>query len=145
MNDTREKDGTSDGFRSKWVAGLLGLLTGSIGLHRMYLGLPYWWLYGLVFVPLMAIALQAEEWFREPTFFVASIVTLVALFETIKTGLTPAEQWDARFNANTGQKTRGGALAVVIAVVALMAGAILSMSVLAIFLEGFFLSGQKNQ
>lgn len=91
-------------FRSKWVAGLLGLLTGSIGLHRFYLGLPRWWLYGLIFVPLMTVSLQAEEWFREPTFFVASVVTLFALFETIRYGLTPAEQWDERFNGHLAQK-----------------------------------------
>ena len=143
MDEASEKKADTGYFRSMWVAGLLGLLVGSIGLHRFYLGQSYWWLYGLIFVPLMAIALQAEEWFREPTFFVAAVVTMVALFETIKTGLTPAEKWDAMFNAGTGQKTQGGALAVAIAVLALMAGAILSMAVLAIFLEGLFLSAQQ--
>lgn len=121
---------------------MLGLLTGSIGLHRLYLGLPRWWLYGLIFVPLMTISLESEEWFREPAFFVASVVTLYALFETIRYGLTPAEQWDERFNDHLAQKTRGGALAVVIAVIALMAAAILAMSVLAIFLEGLFVAQQ---
>ena len=143
MNQASANNPDTGYFRSKWVAGLLGLLVGSIGLHRFYLGQSYWWLYGLIFVPLMAISLQAEEWFREPTFFVAAIVTLVALFETIKTGLTPADKWDARFNAGSVQKSQGGALAVAIAVLALMAGAILSMAVLAIFLEGFFLSAQQ--
>lgn len=129
-------------FRSKWVAGLLGLITGSLGLHQLYLGRRYWWIYPVLFLPLIGTALRVEEWYREPTFFLAALVTLVALFNTIRVGLTPAEKWDPQFNAGVKQKTRGGTMAVVIAVVALMAGATLAMSVLAIALEGYFLSVQ---
>jgi len=119
-------------FRSKWVAGLLGLFTGSFGLHQLFLGR----------LPLIGTALRAEEWFREPTFFLASMVTLVALFNTIRIGLTPAEKWDPHFNAGVKQVTRGGAIAVIIAVIALMLGATLAMAVMALALEGFFLSQQ---
>lgn len=139
MNDSSVTASGAGLFRSKWVAGLLGLITGSLGLHQWYLGRRFWWLYALIFVPLMAVALRADEWFREPTFFLASLVTLVALFDTIRIGLTPAEKWDPRFNGGHSQKTKGGTIAVVIAILALMGAAILSMSVLAIFLEGVFL------
>lgn len=127
-------------FRSKWVAGLLGLLVGSLGLHQLYLGRRLWWVYPILFLPLMGTALRAEEWFREPTFFLAALVTLVALFNTIRVGLTPAEKWDPHFNAGVKQTTGGGTIAVLISVVALMAGATLAMAVMAIALEGFFLS-----
>lgn len=129
-------------FRSKWVAGLLGLFTGSFGLHQLFLGRKFWWVYPVLFLPLIGTALRAEEWFREPTFFLASMVTLVALFNTIRIGLTPAEKWDPHFNAGVKQVTRGGAIAVIIAVIALMLGATLAMAVMALALEGFFLSQQ---
>jgi hypothetical protein len=129
-------------FRSKWVAGLLGLFVGSLGLHQLFLGRKFWWVYPVLFLPLIGTAMRAEEWYREPTFFLAALGTLVALFNTIRIGLTPAEKWDPHFNAGVTQTTRGGATAVIIAVVALMAGATLAMAVMAIALEGFFLSQQ---
>ncbi len=125
-------------FRVKWIAGLLALLGGVVGAHRLYLGLRVWWLYPLVALPALGWAARAEEWYREPGFFMAAVVALVGLVEAIVFCLTPDERWDARWNPGTSRSSSSGWAAVLIAIAALMLGAILMMSVLAIALEGYF-------
>jgi hypothetical protein len=128
------------GFRVKAVAGLLALLAGIFGAHRLYLGGRLWWLYPAVALPALGWAARFEEWYREPAFFVAGAVGLVGLVEAIVFCLTPDERWDARWNPGASRRSSSGWPAVLIAIAALMLGATLMMSVLAIALEGYFSS-----
>lgn len=125
--------------RSKTVAGLLALLFGWSGAHRMYMGSRWWWVYPIIAMPAMGLALAAggEQWFRHPGFFVAAAVALAGMLEAIVTCLTPDEKWDARHNPHSGRVSGSGWAPVLIAAVALMLGAILMVSVLAISLEGY--------
>jgi len=127
-------------FRVKAVAGLLALLAGAIGAHRLYLGSRFWWIYPVVALPPLGWAMQAQEWFREPGFFVAAVVQVVAMVEAIVFCLTPDERWDARWNPGSGRRSASGWAAVLVAMAALILGAILLMSVMAIGLEGYFAS-----
>lgn len=126
--------------RSKTVAGALALLAGFAGAHRLYLGARWWWIYPLLALPAAGIALHGDPWYRHPAFFFAALVVLATLLEAIVFCLTPDEVWDARRNAGSARRSASGALPVLIAIVALMLGATLMMSVLAIALEGWFVS-----
>ena len=57
---------TAAPHRSKTLAGALALIAGSVGAHRLYLGARWWWIYPLLSMPAMAIALRAEPWYRHP-------------------------------------------------------------------------------
>ena len=126
--------------RSKPLAGALALFFGWAGAHRMYLGSRIWWLYPLVAMPAMglAFALGGDEWFRHPGFFVAALVALVAMLEAILISLTPDAKWDARHNAGSGITSANRWAPVFVAILSLMFGATLMMSVLAIALEAYF-------
>ena len=100
--------------------------------------LRVWWLYPLVALPALGWAARAEEWYREPGFFLAAAVALVGLVEAIVFCLTPDERWDARWNPGASRSSSSGWAPVLIAIAALMLGSILMMSVLAIALEGYF-------
>ncbi len=125
--------------RNKAIAAALGLVAGVLGLHRLYLRQRGWWLLPALALPLIGHALRQPVWYREPTFFVFALIVLVAWLQTIILCLMPAERFNARFNPEA-PSVRGGVLAVVIAIVTLMLGSILAMSVLAIALEGLFVS-----
>lgn len=138
MKDTVAAPATT-AHRSKAVAGALALFLGWAGAHRLYLGWRFWWLYAAISMPAMGLALAAggSEWFRHPGFFIAGLVTVVSMFEAIVICLTPDPKWDARYNTGSGIESANGWPAVLIAVIALMLGATLMMSVLAIALEGY--------
>jgi hypothetical protein len=126
--------------RSKAAAGALALFFGWAGAHRLYLGSRFWWLYPVFSLPAMGLALSigGEEWYRHPGFFVAALVTLVAMFESILICLTPDAKWDARRNTASASESASGWLVVLTAIAALMLGTTLMMSVMAIALEGYF-------
>ena len=132
--------GASGAHRNKALAGALALFFGWAGAHRLYLGARFWWLYPAIAMPAMGLAVAAggEEWYRHPGFFVAALVALVAILEAIVICLTPDPKWDARHNPASGIESASGWAAVLVAIAALMLGAILMMSVLAIALEGYF-------
>src|SRR5690606_40662172 len=93
--------GEDTGFRSRAVAAVLAMLAGTFGAHHYYLGRRFWWIYPLVAMPLLGIALQFDEWYRQWPFFVAAGVTLVSLGEAIRIALISDEAWDARDRKST--------------------------------------------
>lgn len=131
---------SASAYRSKTVAGVLALLAGCTGAHRLYLGARWWWIYPLAALPAAGIALRGDPWYRHPAFFFAALVVLATMLEAIVFSLTPDAAWDARRNAGTARRSTSGALPVLVAIVALMSGAILMMTVMAIALEGWFAS-----
>lgn len=126
--------------RSKTLAGALALFLGWAGAHRLYLGSRLWWLYPVIAMPAMGLAFAdgGEAWFRHPGFFVAALVALVAMLEAILISLTPDEKWDARRNPGSGFVSASRWGPVFVAILSLMLGATLMMSVLAIALEAWF-------
>jgi hypothetical protein len=127
-------------FRVKALAGLLAAVAGVTGAHRLYLGSRFWWIYPVLALPPLGWSLQAEEWFRHPGFFVAALVQVAVLLEAIVFCLTPDERWDGRWNPGSARRSTSGWPAVLVAIAALILGAILMMSVMAIALEGYFAS-----
>ena len=121
----------------KALCGALALFLGGIGAHRLYLGARWWWIYPLLALPAMGIALRSEPWYRHPAFFVATLVALAAMLEAIVFCLTPDEKWDARHNPGSPRRSTSGWPEALVAIVALVLGATLLMSVMAIALEGW--------
>jgi len=130
--------GEDTGFRSRAVAAVLAMLAGTFGAHHYYLGRRFWWIYPLVAMPLLGIALQFDEWYRQWPFFVAAGVTLVSLGEAIRIALISDEAWDARFNPDSDLRSQNGVGVVMVAILSLFFGNLLGMSVLALMVEKIF-------
>lgn len=126
--------------RSKLVAAFLGLVFGTLGLHRRYLGQAYWWLLPLACLPLLGHAMREEVWFRAWSFHLLAILIAISWLQTIIISLTPADKFNARFNAGHNSVPQAGTVPVLIAIVALMLGTTLLMSVMALALEGIFMA-----
>ncbi|MEZ5657732.1 MAG: TM2 domain-containing protein [Burkholderiaceae bacterium] len=125
-------------FRSKLMAGFLGLFFGILGAHRAYLGQPMAWVYPVLALPLTGHALREPEWWWQWSAFAVGILLVLAWLETIRIALTPVERWDARYNAGAERRSRASVWSVVIACVALMIGTIVLMTVMALGLQSFF-------
>ncbi len=125
---------------SRTLAGVLALVLGWAGAHRLYLRSSGWWVYPAVSMPGLAIAfgLGGEQWFRHPGFFVAVLPALGSIFEAILISLTADEKWDARHNPRSGMRSGNRWGPVLVAIIALMVGVTLMMSVMAIALEEWF-------
>lgn len=132
-------------FRSKSLAGLLALVAGTLGAHRMYLGTSWWWVYPAIAMPALGLAFASDEWIRHPGFFVAMLVFVETMLEAILISLTRDENWDARHNPGVGRRSESRWGPVLIAVAALMLGATALMSVLAIALEAYFTAMQAGR
>ena len=94
--------------KNKTFATLLTALFGSIGFHRFYLhGWQDTW--GWVRFATLPLSLGSMTMAPDvPWIFTASpliLSVIVSVIETLVTGLTPDEKWDARHNPQSGQKT----------------------------------------
>ncbi len=134
MNPTEQ----DTAFRSRTVAAVLAMFAGTLGAHHFYLGRRFWWIYPLIAMPLLGIALRFDEWYRQWPFFIAALVTVVSLGEAIRIALITDEAWDARFNQDSGMRSRNGLGAVLVAIASLLLGTLLGMSVLALMFERIF-------
>jgi hypothetical protein len=130
--------GEDSGFRSRAVAAVLAMLAGTFGAHHYYLGRRFWWIYPLVAMPMLGLALRFDEWYRQWPFFIAAGVTIVSLGEAIRIALISDEAWDARFNSDSHLRSRNGVGVVMVAILSLFFGNLLGMSVLALMVERIF-------
>lgn len=94
----------------------------------------------MIAMPAIGWALRTEPWFRQPGFFIFSLVVVVSLVEAIVIALTSDERWDQRHNAHSAHRSANRWAPVIVAVVALIVAAMLGMTVMAIALEGYFSS-----
>ncbi|RCS58460.1 hypothetical protein [Parvibium lacunae] len=126
---------------NKTYAAWLAMITGSFGLHRFYLGLPYGWLYPFPLLVSFPFLLGNSAWLTHPALLAPACVVLLCQLETLRIALTPDEKWVARFlpherSANSPTPTmRTGWGAIWAAIIALMLGAGLLMALLAIHIQ----------
>jgi hypothetical protein len=134
------------GFKSKFTASLLALLTGVIGGHRFYLHgwRDSWaWVHG----PLFVIGLyglyrfvpngqdDALTWVLLGV-FVAVVIAVVV--QTLVIGLTSDEKWDARWNAAQSRRSANGWGPVLVVIFALFMSVGSLTGGLAYVLQRFF-------
>lgn len=120
--------------KNKTLATLLCFLFGAIGLHRFYLrglGDRWGWLH-LLSLPATAALVSALP---EQSLLISAspllLSMLVASIETFVVGLMPDEQWDARWNADSGHQTSSRWPVPLLMVANLFYGATLLLTVLA--------------
>ena len=135
-------------FKSKLVVCLLSLFLPGTGLHWLYLkGKSSPWFY----LQLIALLLGVWGWFelahseKESLlgwFAVAlgHISLLTSWLCTLVYGLRLDERFDAQFNSGSSQKNHSGWLIIICMIIALMVGAFVLMSGLAIAFEQYFIS-----
>jgi hypothetical protein len=124
-------------FKSKPFAGLLAMLAGSLGAHRLYLVLPYWWMY-LLGIPFWVMAFQFRHWYQHPAFFVAMVPVIAGMLEAIIICLTPDAKWDERFNPGSSRKSANRWPPILVAIASLVVGTILMVTTLVLMFQTYF-------
>lgn len=130
--------GSALNFRRKSLAALLAFVLGALGAHRVYLGQRLWWLPLGVTLMAAPLLIGVRNWYQTPAFFVAVIPFIVGCVEAIVLALMPDARFDARFNPGAQQSNRSGWDAVLVAIAALMIGAIVLMTTIVLLLQTIF-------
>jgi len=135
-------------FKSKLVVCLLSLFLPGTGLHWLYLkGIKSPWFY----LQLIALLLGIWGWFELAQtekasllgwLFVAfgEISLLASWLATLAFGLRPDEKFDAQFNIHSLQKNASRWAVIYCVISALLIGAFILMSGLAIAFEQYFVA-----
>ncbi|HUN93209.1 MAG TPA: hypothetical protein VMU33_14250 [Burkholderiaceae bacterium] len=135
MPGKAQETGPETPFRHKALAALLAFVGGGLGWHRLYLGLPGWW------VPPLAVAacvpwLRGDPaWFQSPAFFVAMVPVVIGFVEAIVIALTPDDRFDARFNAASPRRNRSRWDAVLVAIATMIVGSIITLTVIVLVVQ----------
>ena len=112
--------------RNKTLAAFLAAVGGTFGLHRFYL--------------------EGRRRLR-PWLYVAFCWTLIPTFagfiEALRFALMPDERWDAQWNTGTGRTSDSGWPAILIAVLTLLGGMTLLMTLLSFAIGRFVGSGES--
>jgi TM2 domain-containing membrane protein YozV len=125
-------------FRHKAFAALLAFLLGGLGIHRLYLGQPRWWLplsVTLITVPLL---IGVRNWYQTPAFFVLMVPVVAGFIEALVIALMPDARFDARFNADAGRTNQSRWDAVLVAIATLMIGTTILMTTIVLLFQTWF-------
>jgi TM2 domain-containing membrane protein YozV len=133
-------------FRSKTLTAALAFFFGSIGAHRFYLyGLrdKFGWAHivGIVLGVTGYMLLAATDRASVLGWVLAlpgAVSLLAAFLSAIVYGLRPDEKWDAQFNSQTGRHSESGWAVIFVVIFALLIGAFLLMSGLALSFQTYF-------
>ena len=131
------------GFRHKAGAALLAAALGAFGAHRLYLGQRGWWLPLGVTMGCLPLLIGVRNWYQTPAFFVLMVPVVAGFIAALVLALTPDARFDARFNAATERRNHSGWDAVLVAIAALMIGAIVLMTSIALLLQTVFEIGGR--
>jgi cobalamin synthase len=135
-------------FKSKLVVCLLSLFLPGTGLHWLYLkGKSSPWFYLQLFALLMGVWAWFELAQTEKSSILGwigvalgEISMLASWLATLALGLRPDDRFDAQFNSDQIKKNQSGWLVIMCLMAALMIGAFVLMSGLAIAFEQYFVS-----
>lgn len=125
-------------FRSRTVAALLSLLLGLIGAQWWYLRRPKAWCVGLFSVACLILASREPVWYDTPAFFLACMPVIAGIIEAAVLALMPNATFDRRYNPAFEPTTRIRLPDVFIALASVLAGGVVSMSVLAMIVMHVF-------
>lgn len=125
-------------FRHKALAALLAFLFGALGLHRLYLGLKWWWLPLAVTAAMAPLLFGVRNWYQSPAFFVLMVPVVAGFIHALVIALMPDEKFDARFNAGSGRRNGSGWNAVLVAIATLFFGTIVLMTTLVLLFQTYF-------
>lgn len=118
-------------FRSKFGAAFLALTVGILGVQHWYLGRRYAWVVSSAALLLLVLMLRAEIWWDSVAFWMLGLFFSAAVVESVCLSLMSDSRFDAFYNANQARRTHSGVGTLLLAIVAGLSGAIISMSWLA--------------
>jgi|SRR5882672_6172850 len=125
-------------FRHKALAALLAFIFGALGLHRLYLGQPRWWLPMSVTLLMIPLLIGVRNWYQTPAFFVLIVPIAAGFVEALVIALTADAKFDARFNALSGRTNQSGWDAVLVAIVTLLVGTTILMTAIVLLFQTYF-------
>ncbi len=112
--------------KNKTFAALLAALLGAVGAHRFYLGGLYdrWgWLHAVA-LPASGVVMAAAPDANPFFWYLPLTVSLLAAFlQALVLGLTPDDQWDARYNGASGRRSDSSWPLAIVLVATVMVGA----------------------
>ena len=125
-------------FRHKALAALLAAVTGALGVHRLYLGLPFWWLPLLITLGAVPLIVGVDHWYQTAPFFVLMVPVIAGFLHALVIALMPDDRFDARFNSTHQRRNQSGWDAVLVAVATLLVGAAVLMTTIALATQTYF-------
>jgi hypothetical protein len=126
-----------------WLAGLLGVF----GAHWWYLKRRGAWAITSYTVLMLVLSFTVfDSWWDNPAFLSLNILFAAGFIESAVFALKPDEAFDARYNPNSGQVTRTGWNAVIVAILATFLGgtvvvAGIAMTVMHVYIAMGWLDG----
>lgn len=125
-------------FRHKAVAALLASVAGGLGLHRLYLGQPLWWVPLGVTLIALPLLIGVGNWYQTPAFFILMVPVIAGFIQALFLALMPDDRFDARFNVAQVRRNRSGWDAALVAVATLFIGAVVLMTTIALATQTYF-------
>ena len=125
-------------FRRKSLAALLAFLFGALGMHRLYLGQPRWWLPLAASALMLPLLVGVHNWYQSPAFFVLMVPVAAGFIEALVLALMPDEKFDARFNPGIERRNDSGWDAVLVAIATLMIGATVVITAIVLLFQTVF-------
>jgi TM2 domain-containing membrane protein YozV len=125
-------------FRHKAIAALLAFALGGLGIHRIYLGQPRWWLPLAVTLVTLPLLFGVRNWYQTPAFFVLMVPVIAGFIEALVLALMPDAKFDARFNPGATRANQSGWDAVLVAIVTLMVGTTILMTTIVLLFQTWF-------
>lgn len=126
-----------------WLASLLGV----VGGHWWYLGRRGAWVLTAYTALMLALSFTVfDSWWDNPAFLSLNILFAAGFIESVVFALKPDEAFDARYNPDSGQTTRTGWNAVIVAIVSTLLGGIvvvagIAMTVMYVYISMGWLDG----
>ncbi|MEB6661872.1 TM2 domain-containing protein [Achromobacter ruhlandii] len=118
--------------RGKVAVGLLACLFGWLGAHWWYLGRRYAWLVtALSLLSLFCAFRYYPVWYDNPAFFLVFIPMIDGFIESAVFSLMPDEKFNRRYNPGLPPSPRTGWGPVLVAILACLVGATVSMFAIA--------------
>lgn len=131
--------------KNKTLATALALSLGGLGAHRFYLhgNVDRLGLLHACSLPVAGLVYSQSGGSVDAFFAVLPLLLsyIVAFIAALVIGLTPDEQWDARFNPGAGTRTRSSWILAVLLVLTLMIGATVLIATIARLFDLMYTGG----
>lgn len=132
-------------FKNKTLATALALSLGGLGAHRFYLhgGVDRFGLLHACSLPVAGLVYSQTAGGADVFYALLPLLVswIAAFIAALVIGLTPDEQWDARFNAGTNGRTQSNWLLAILLVATLMIGATVLIATIARLFDLLYTGG----
>lgn len=118
-------------FKSKFMAALLALAGGLLGIQHWYLRRRYAWLLSAMALALLFTTWRAEVWWDSAAFWLLGLFFFAGAVEAVCLCLISDKRFDAVYNATTTRTNRSDLKTILLAIFAVLSGAIISLMWLA--------------